>query len=65
MSRKVSTLPNPVMSPESITKAKNSVLFQEKQDWYFWDETWSHSYGPYKTLLEAENALYDYCKKLG
>jgi len=25
--------------------------------WYFWDETWSHAYGPFATEREARRAL--------
>jgi hypothetical protein len=32
--------------------------------WYFWDETQSQCYGPYKTLPEAKEKLAEYVKSL-
>ena len=29
--------------------------------WYFWDEVWADSYGPYNTEKEAREALNKYC----
>ena len=29
--------------------------------WYFWDEVWLDSYGPYNTEKEAREALNKYC----
>jgi hypothetical protein len=29
--------------------------------WYFWDEIWLDSYGPYNTEKEAREALNEYC----
>lgn len=31
--------------------------------WYFWDETWSHTYGPFPTEAEAEAAVKRYCEE--
>lgn len=28
--------------------------------WYFWDETWSHTYGPYETEEEARRQMNYY-----
>ena len=29
--------------------------------WYFWDEVWADSYGPYNPEKEAREALNKYC----
>lgn len=30
--------------------------------WYFWDETWAYSYGPFETEEEARTKLNAYCR---
>lgn len=30
--------------------------------WYFYDETWSYSYGPYQSKVDANLALLEYCE---
>jgi hypothetical protein len=30
--------------------------------WYFWDETWANNYGPFKSSVEANLALLEYCE---
>lgn len=30
--------------------------------WYFWDETWSSKYGPYRTEDEANAAIVEYAR---
>lgn len=62
MSRKIA---NPVLQPPTEVKAKGKILHEEGKQWYFWEETWAHRQGPFKTEADAEMALYDYCKKLG
>ncbi len=32
--------------------------------WYFWDESWSYSIGPYSTRVDAEEAILAYAKSL-
>jgi hypothetical protein len=39
-------------------------IYQENGKWYFWDETWGNSYGPYNTLEEAQKALKEYFRSL-
>lgn len=34
------------------------------QEWGFWDETWSHWYGPYKDEEEAKAKCKAYAKHL-
>jgi hypothetical protein len=29
--------------------------------WFFWDETWSNTHGPYENAVEANLALLEYC----
>ena len=35
----------------------------EKDDgqWFFWDETWCYSFGPYSNYEQAEQELKRYC----
>ena len=34
------------------------VFFDDGEGgWFFWDETWSRSFGPYKTESDARDAL--------
>ena len=35
-----------------------------KAGYYFWDETWSRSHGPYDSEELAREALYKYCEEL-
>lgn len=39
----------------------NPVFLNEDKKWYFWDETWSNSYGPFNSKLDANLALLEYC----
>ena len=32
--------------------------------WYFWDETWVDSYGPYDTEEIAREKLQEFCDKV-
>ena len=32
--------------------------------WYFWNEAWAHSHGPYKDKQTAELAMEAYCQTL-
>ena len=34
---------------------------ERESGWYFWDEVWVDSYGPYNTEKEAREALNKYC----
>lgn len=36
----------------------------ETGKFYFWDETWRETVGPYDTAIEAFCALAKYCKQL-
>lgn len=47
-----------------IIYSKDKAIFKEDGQWFFWDETWSESHGPYETDKEAANALTDYCENL-
>lgn len=35
----------------------------EDNCWYFWDETWTKSHGPFSSLQEAEEQFEDYCNE--
>lgn len=35
-----------------------------KAGFYFYDESWSYVFGPYKTKSEASRALKQYCEQL-
>ena len=35
-----------------------------EEGWYFWNEIWVDSYGPYNTEEEAREALERYCEAL-
>lgn len=35
-----------------------------KGEWFFYDETWAHSYGPYRSAFYCIHALFKYCKGL-
>ncbi len=45
-------------------KAKMNPVFEKNSRWYFYDETWSVQYGPYKNKKEAEDACMQYCHDL-
>ena len=36
----------------------------EDNCWYFWNENWTDSCGPFSSLKEAEEQLEEYCKSL-
>ena len=36
-------------------------LFQSGASWYFYDETWSNTHGPFDTYEEASEAHKRYC----
>lgn len=38
----------------------NDPVFQMDGLWFFWDETWAHKYGPFRTEQEARKQLGDY-----
>ena len=40
-------------------------VFCKNGCWYFWDETWSDTYGPYKDEEECRNKLNGYAKENG
>jgi hypothetical protein len=44
----------------------NDPIFQriDVQGWFFWNETWSESYGPYDTEEIARENLREYCETL-
>lgn len=37
-------------------------VHEEKDGWWFWNETWSHRYGPYRSKKEAIFQLKEYCR---
>ena len=41
-----------------------SPIYTVGGKWYFWDETWSVSHGPYSDKNEAESELDRYCQFL-
>jgi hypothetical protein len=42
-----------------------SPIFQEEDQWFFWDETWTRAIGPFATIEEAVEALNLYVVELG
>lgn len=40
----------------------DNPLYEKDGKWYFWDETWSNSYGPFDTEDIAKDKLKNYCK---
>ena len=36
-------------------------IFEQDDKWYFWNETWSESHGPFNTREEAVAKLREYC----
>jgi hypothetical protein len=40
------------------------VVYEHEGKWYFWDEIYSDSLGPYKTKEEAEAACRRYAEQL-
>lgn len=43
----------------------NPVMFDyEEELWCFWDETWTHAYGPYATEFLANLELQKYARYL-
>jgi hypothetical protein len=39
------------------------VVHQDKDGWYFWDETWANRQGPYRTKELAQSSLDYYCRE--
>lgn len=42
----------------------NVIFHTEGKGWFFWDETWADSLGPFKSLDDARVALKDYVRWL-
>lgn len=38
----------------------DSIIKEELNDFYFWNETWTELNGPYKSYLDVITALYKY-----
>ena len=36
-------------------------IVEEKDGWYFYDETWSDKYGPYKSFRKCHKKFSKYC----
>lgn len=53
-----------VTTDELFTPKKGDPIYFEKGLWYFWDETWSNSIGPYDTQALARASLKKYCDEL-
>ena len=48
-----------------IPKSSDPVVFDyEEELWCFWDETWTHAYGPYATEFLANLELQRYARYL-
>jgi hypothetical protein len=41
-----------------------SPIFEIDGSWFFWDELWVDTYGPYKSEDDAKKALNNYCKEV-
>lgn len=52
--------PEPEPELKEEVEAEDIVHFS-KDKWWFYDETWSHAYGPYETRADAQGALSNYC----
>lgn len=52
---------NPVMYMEGFTGVDGE---HNEPGWYFWDETWTNAYGPYKDEAEANTKCAEYAKQL-
>ena len=46
-----------------MPEAPDPIHYREG-NWYFYDETWSFEYGPYKSREEASIALTKYVERL-
>jgi hypothetical protein len=44
--------------------AVDCPLFKHEWWWYFYDETWGYSHGPFKTFAEATKNLNNYYRYL-
>jgi hypothetical protein len=51
---------------EPIYKPTNPAepVWQFKQGWLFWDETWSNAYGFFATTKDCDAELVKYCETL-
>lgn len=52
-----------VIRHEESCEARLSVE-EVPAGWYFWDETWAYSHGPFKSRREASMALRRYAESL-
>jgi hypothetical protein len=57
---------NPPTLRDILMEQSNDPIFQriDVQGWFFWNETWSESYGPYDTEEIARENLREYCETL-
>jgi len=46
-------------------KSVGDPVNTEDGKWYFWDETWTHNYGPFDTEQLCEEQLKKYSEYLG
>jgi hypothetical protein len=55
------------MSRFDIWKPFKDPVFKDNDsgEWYFWDETWTESFGPYPEERIARDRLEDYCHYIG
>ncbi len=40
--------------------ARMSIIFKDAGLWYFWNDSWTSTFGPYNTMKEAEAGFKDY-----
>lgn len=44
--------------------SNKSSVFQDGNEWFFWDETWTQFLGPFTSEEEAERASQEYANYL-
>jgi hypothetical protein len=42
----------------------NGPMYKTKHGYFFCDETWADSFGPFETIQECEQKLLDYAKTI-
>lgn len=52
------------MQYQTRLESKNPIYKDRNGKYYFWDETWTTSFGPYQTKEKAEKELDKYVRYL-
>lgn len=53
-----------IEKPENKNEVLKDLIIHKHNQWWFYDETWSHSYGPYNTEQDAREACARYAESL-